>query len=147
MRIRPPESSGLPLGNGTTEYHNWNDRFQPTSMSAGTPSGLQLGLKWYPCPYPQTSCSTGNNGNILEEDIVTSGTINIDGTPNGTPTASRGYAYDGLGRLTLAEEKTSTGFTPTCPDASGVWCQGFQYDVAGNRSIATRRSWFPLGCV
>jgi hypothetical protein len=51
----------------------------------------------------------------------------------------RSFGYGNLNRLLVAAEKPTAGFTPTCPDATSVWCQSFTYDAPGNRVLAVCR--------
>jgi len=40
--------------------------------------------------------------------------------------------------LTLVSENPSNPANPVCPDASSQWCEGFGYDIFGNRLIGAR---------
>ncbi|MGA7234050.1 MAG: hypothetical protein WBY44_00115, partial [Bryobacteraceae bacterium] len=115
----------IPFNNGVTESHTWNDRFQHTSVSAGS----LLTLNFYPCDQGQTQCSSGNNGKIWRQDI----------SVNGSFQASQSYQYDALNRLSaVGERKAQASFTPGCSDSSAVWSQQFNYDAPGNRTVNCR---------
>ena len=97
------------LGNGMTETHGYNDRLQPTSISAGV-----WAINLYPCPGQAVHCSA-NNGNILEQDVTTPGVSGLKQT----------FGYDALNRLTAATEQNSGGTV--------TWNQSYGYDTHGNR--------------
>ncbi len=115
----------MTLGNNDTitQSYTWNDRFQPTGMTAtqGTNTLLQLGF--YPCPNNGTACAsgngTGNNGNLLSQTITMPG-LNLAQT----------YSYDHLNRLTGAQE---TG-------GGANWTQTYGYDAVGNRWVSASSS-------
>ncbi len=115
--------STVTLGNSNTvtQTYTWNDRFQPTGMTAaqGGTTLLQLGL--FPCPTNGTSCAsgsgTGNNGNLLSQTITMPGLSQLTQT----------YSYDHLNRLTGAQE---TG-------GGANWSQSYGYDAVGNRWVPT----------
>jgi RHS repeat-associated protein len=100
------------LGNGLTETHGYNDRLQPTSISAGS-----WAINLYPCPGQAVHCSA-NNGNILEQDVTTPGVSGLKQT----------FGYDALNRLTAATEQNSGG--PV------TWTQSYSYDTYGNRWVS-----------
>jgi RHS repeat-associated protein len=120
--------SMLPLGSGITESWSYNDRLQPTGVTAGS-----LILNFYPCDGGGTVCSN-NNGNIWRETIQ---------SPGLTATVSQEYRYDAVTRLVVAVENAATGVTPnsTCASGGGTlggsWCQQFGYDMYGNRWVNT----------
>jgi hypothetical protein len=43
--------------------------------------------------------------------------------------------YDTVNRLMLATEHPSNSGVPTCPDAGSSWCELFNYDNYGNRTM------------
>ncbi|MDP9054301.1 MAG: RHS repeat-associated core domain-containing protein, partial [Acidobacteriota bacterium] len=107
--------SGMTLGNGLTQTYSWNDRLQPTGLTAAGAGTTLLGLGFYPCTGQLPSCASGNNGNLQSQ------TINMPGL-----NLTQGYSYDHLNRLTGAQETGGSG-----------WTQTFGYDVLGNRWVAS----------
>jgi RHS repeat-associated protein len=113
--------SALTLGNAITETYTWNDRFQPTGMTAKQGSTTLLGLGFYPCPTNGTACAssdgTGNNGNLLSQTITMPGLSQL----------TQSYSYDHLNRLTGAQEV----------GGGANWSQTYGYDTVGNRWVPT----------
>jgi len=110
--------STMTLGssNTVTQSYTWNDRFQPTGMTAKQGSTTLLGLGLYPCGSNGTTCASGNNGNLLSQTITLPGPVTLTQT----------YTYDHLNRLTGAQE---TG-------GGANWSQTYNYDtVGGNRWV------------
>jgi RHS repeat-associated protein len=67
-----------------------------------------------------------NNGNILQQNI---------GLPGGI-TIPEAYSYDTANRLTVASEQSSNPSNPPFPDANCRYCEGYTYDIWGNRTEA-----------
>jgi YD repeat-containing protein len=117
--------STMTLGNSDTitQSYSWNDRFQPTGMTATQGGTTLLGLGFYPCPSNGTSCAsgsgTGNNGNLLSQTITMPG-LNLAQT----------YSYDHLNRLTQAQES----------GGGANWTQSYGFDVLGNRWVSASSS-------
>ncbi len=114
----------MTLGNGVTQTFTWNDRLQPTGMTATGGGTTLLGLGFFPCSGGATSCATnagagtGNNGNLLSQTITMPG-LNL----------TQSYTYDHLNRLTQAQEQPTGG--------SANWSQSYGYDVLGNRWVSS----------
>src|SRR5262245_31154967 len=109
----------MKLENGKWEHTNYNSRFQPTQIGLGTngsdSSVLRLDYGFSP---------TNNNGNILSQRIVISGSPGLDVTQN--------YTYDELNRLLSVTESNS--LPPNSPEH---WHQLYDYDRWGNRAVRT----------
>jgi hypothetical protein len=83
--------SSLPFGNGITESHTWNSRFQHTGISAG--NLLSLGYAY--CPPDETwPCATKNTGTPWQHTIAIGGQTQ----------AVQEYQHDSLNRLVMASE-------------------------------------------
>ncbi len=121
--------SGMTLGNGVTQNFTWNDRLQPTGMTATGGGATLLGLGFFPCSGGATSCATnagagtGNNGNLLSQTI----TMPVPGQPQNPLNLTQSYTYDHLNRITGAQE---TG-------GGANWSQAYGYDVLGNRWVSS----------
>jgi len=102
--------ASVPLGNGNTETHTWNDRLQQTGISVGT----AFALNFYPCDGGLQAC-TNNNGNIWRETVQNT---------NLTTAVTQEYRYDALNRLTSAGEGSN-------------WSRAFSYDPYGNMYLST----------
>jgi RHS repeat-associated protein len=119
----------LQFGNGWYETRSYNPRLQVGQVSLG--SCAQTGGPNSPaCSSDQwwlqnTYSGTQNNGNILQQTIGLPGGVQI-------PEA---YRYDGANRLLVVAERSSNPGAPYCPDSGSRYCQGFQYDVWGNRTV------------
>lgn len=67
--------SRMTLGNSNTltQSYTWNDRFQPTGMTATQGGTTLLALGFYPCLMNGMTCASasgmGNNGNLLSQTI------------------------------------------------------------------------------
>jgi RHS repeat-associated protein len=109
--------SSMTLRNNVTETRTWNDRLQPTGVTASTGAGTLLSLGLYNCAYPNTTCATGNNGNLLTQTISALG-LNLTQT----------YTYDPLNRLRSATETPSS------------WYQTYGYTGSGNQYIVPGQS-------
>lgn len=109
--------SSLTLGNQVVESYTWNDRQQPTGLTVAPVSGQNhLVLKLYPCASLQTSCQTGNVGNI-QTQTISAPAVNLNLTHT--------YNYDALNRITGAVE------TP------GSFSQTYGYDANANWYLST----------
>jgi RHS repeat-associated protein len=101
----------LTRGDGLTETWVYNpERLQPASISVGT-SGTPrsvFGLDLYCCAGELSSCQA-NNGNILTLSIAPLG-------------VDQNFVYDGVNRLTSAQETSS-------------WSRTYGYDQFGNRWV------------
>jgi hypothetical protein len=95
-----------------TEGRTWNDRLQPTGITALTNGANLLGLGLYTCTHPATTCPTGNTGNLQTQ------TISLPGL-----SLTQNYTPDALNRLQSASEGTSS------------WYQAYKYTASGNRYI------------
>jgi hypothetical protein len=69
----------LPFGNGITESHTWNSRFQQTGISAGN----LLGLGYTYCPNGQAQCPSGNTGTPWQHTIAIGGRTRPANPPPG----------------------------------------------------------------
>ena len=105
------------LGNGLFESSTYNDRNQPLSMQLGVSSGS--GGIWQQ-DYDLGTSST-NNANVRKL------TLKIPGKPD----VVTQYEYDALNWLKVAMEGAAV-VGNGCVAGNTVWCQGFNYDVAGN---------------
>lgn len=109
-------------GNGVTATLSWNDRLQPTALSANNPNlspNQILGLSFYPCQSNATACSSGNNGNLYGQAISAPGL-----------SLAQTYAYDSLNRLTPITESSSS-------------LEQYGYDGSGNRWVSSHSSILP----
>jgi RHS repeat-associated protein len=106
---------------GWTESWQYNNRLQPTNISAGT--GL-LALTYSYCSNGVAVCST-NNGNIARQVITRNSTtwtqnyVDAQGQP----------AYDAMNRLTRVQEVALAGATS--------WGETYGYDRYGNRWLSS----------
>src|SRR5689334_24054742 len=100
---------------GWTESWSYNNRLQPTSMSVST-GALSLAFSY--CPNGAASCGT-NNGNLLRQVITRQGTVWTEDYPSS--------AYDGMNRLTSAQETS----------AAGNCTEGYDHDRYGNHWVAS----------
>ena len=118
------------IGNGLWETTNFNSRLQTRQVSLG--SCAQTGGPGSPaCSQDQwwlqnIYSGAGNNGNILQQNI---------GLPGGI-TIPEAYAYDTANRLTVASEQSSNPSSPPFPDPNCRYCEGYTYDIWGNRTEA-----------
>ncbi|MBL0162036.1 MAG: RHS repeat protein [Bryobacterales bacterium] len=124
--------SGLRLGNGLYESTTYNTRQQPSVLGLGTVAqGVDLwgwGLGY----------GTQNNGNIESATL----------TLPGNQTAQMRHGYDGANRLTMAIENMSGTVLPaTCAGSTGLRCQQYGYDLAGNRTLLSQLNALPGGAV
>lgn len=129
------QSSQMTIGNQLVEQTQFNPRWQPCAIRLGatavTPgsscptdlSGMQSGLLYLVYGYG----ATNNNGNLLSQQIGVS-------DPAQSLSWSQTYGYDGVNRLTTAQESLQT---PAPPLPSGVtannWNATNGYDAYGNR--------------
>jgi hypothetical protein len=117
------------IGNGLWETTNFNSRLQARQVSLG--SCAQTGGPGGPaCSEDQwwlqnIYSGTGNNGNILQQNI---------GLPGGI-TIPEAYAYDTANRLLVASEQSSNPNNPPFPDPNCRYCEGYTYDIWGNRTV------------
>src|SRR5258708_10693074 len=112
----PGGMNALTMGNGVTQQVSWNDRLQPTALSVKTASQTSLlALSFFPCPGGSTSCSSGNNGNLLGQTITLPGPVSL----------TQSYTYDGLNRLQSATENSGT-------------LQNYSYAGNGNRFVTSQ---------
>ena len=118
--------SSLPFNNGITESHTWNSLFEHTGIQAGS----LLALNYAYCNNGAQICSSGNVGSPWQQTIAI----------GGQTMATQEDAYSDP--LELGDDcvgvQRRTGFTPTCPDATSVWCRQFSYDNSGNVTVASR---------
>jgi YD repeat-containing protein len=98
--------SQIAMGNGITETTSFNARLQPVSIQAG--NLLTLGYSFSP---------SQNNGNVQTQTI----------TRPGVGSWTQTYGYDGVNRLTSANES-----------GTGSWTESYGYDLVGNRWTASR---------
>ncbi|MBZ5608453.1 MAG: hypothetical protein LAP38_09355, partial [Acidobacteriia bacterium] len=109
----------MTLGNNVVENSSYNNRLQPTSMSAGNLLSLA---------YDYGTAPNLNNGSVLSQTI----------TWNGLSPITQYYQYDAVNRVKLASENPTNASNLVCPDAGSSWCQQFSNDAFGNRLIAQR---------
>ena len=64
--------SQVALGNGVVEGYGYNNRLQPTSITAVKGADTWLSLVNYYCPSQQSTCAS-NNGNVMSQVITRSG--------------------------------------------------------------------------
>jgi len=118
------------IGNGLWETTNFNSLLQTRQVSLGSCS--QTGGPGSPaCSQDQWWLQNiygtpSNNGNILQQNI---------GLPGGI-TIPEAYSYDTANRLTVASEQSSNPSNPPFPDANCRYCEGYTYDIWGNRTEA-----------
>jgi RHS repeat-associated protein len=106
----------MKLGNGRWEHTSFNSRLQPIQIGLGTSATDSSVLK-----LDYEYGTTLNNGNVLSQQIVISGSAPMDVKQN--------YAYDALNRLATATEiKTSNSVQQ--------WHQTYSYDRYGNRWVS-----------
>jgi RHS repeat-associated protein len=106
------------LRNGLVESTTFNNRFQPTALTATTGSQLLKLTFAY-------GGGTANNGNIVSETLLTAGGLN----------ATQAFTYDAYNRLLVAVENPANPANPACPDSASAWCQAYAYDQFGNRAV------------
>ncbi len=107
-------------GDKLTETWSYNNRLQPTAISAGGAGNARsvFGLDLYYCAGKQVPCGT-NNGNVFTSTVWPMG-------------VDQNYTYDKLNRLADGREP-------------GVWQETFGYDQFGNRWVdATQTSGIAL---
>jgi RHS repeat-associated protein len=114
----------IQLGNGLWETTAFNNRLQPTVMSLLSNSGSLWTLQ-----NSYGLSATQDNGNITSQALTLPGS-------QGAVAITTAYAYDGANRLLVASAQPSNPNSPVCPDSNSQWCQLFQYDIFGNRSMA-----------
>ena len=105
--------SAMKMGNGKWEHTNFNSRLQPTQIGLGT-SGTDSSLLRLDYTY-NTTGQTNNNGNMLSQRIVISGSLDV----------TQSYGYDALNRLSSTSENTGAN-----------WLQNYGYDRYGNRWVS-----------
>ncbi len=109
------------MGNGVTETTTFNFRLRPLTITAAGSSTQLLSLTY-------GYSGSADNGNVLTQQIQ-----RLNGGSQSTWMQS--YGYDGLNRLTCANEVTG-GTALTCNSGSPGWQETEGYDVAGNRWVA-----------
>jgi RHS repeat-associated protein len=99
---------------GIVETVSFNTRVQPSQIQAGS---LTIGYDFG---------SANNNGDVRSSTITHSGQQAIQAF----------YTYDGVNRLKAAAENPAVKAAPAdCSDRSSSWCEQYDYDAFGNRTI------------
>jgi len=102
----------LTLANGLVETSTYNNRLQPTCLTAG--SLLTVGLAY---SNSEGTCGTAaasdNNGNVRQQAIT-----------RGAKGWTQTFGYDDVNRLSSASETSG-------------WTQGYGYDRWGNRAVTS----------
>ena len=110
--------SQLSFGNGLAQAYSYNQRMQPSEVkytqSGQTNYALDL-VNWWGIPPGQTTQNNGNLQATQENTYVSGAQINM----------YTGYTYDGVNRLTLAQ------------DGGNAWSRGFGYDPYGNMWVSS----------
>lgn len=114
--------SGMKLGNGLWASIGFNNQLQATSMGLGTSQGASN--IW---SLTNNYSGTRDNGNIAGQTLVVPG----------TGTVNTSYGYDGVNRLSVAAENSSSPSSPPCPDAASSWCRGYNYYAGGHANRRT----------
>ena len=78
------------LGNGVVEGYGFNNRLQPTSITAVKGADTWLSLANYYCPNQQSGCAS-NNGHVVGRRI-----------DDGSSTYTQSFEYDGENRVATA---------------------------------------------
>ena len=126
--------SRMTQGNALKEQHCYNDRLEMSSLRVGSAAfnndcsnqsgdSLAVGFGYG---------TSNNNGNLLSQNITV-----------GSAMGYQQFQYDGVNRLLTVDERTTSAFTPSCPDGGSVWCQQYGYDATGNRTVS--QSSIPVG--
>jgi YD repeat-containing protein len=105
-------TNSVTLGNTLLETTTFNTRFQPITVQAG--SLLTLNYSYG---------TSNNNGNIQTQSMF-----------DGTTTRTQSFLYDGVNRLTCANEVVSSTAL-TCGTGSPGWAQTYVFDPYGNRGL------------
>ena len=114
---------GLTLGNGLAEGAVFNNRMQVGEMTLGSGGSVWKLVNEY------TRTGVVNNGNVWKQRL----------TIPGKPVIVTAFDYDGVNRLTVAEEGPANENAAACTGAAaGNWCQKFSYDRRGNRLVAAK---------
>ncbi len=114
---------GLTLGNGLAEGAVFNNRMQVGEMTLGSGGSVWKLVNEY------TRTGVVNNGNVWKQRL----------TIPGKPVIVTAFDYDGVNRLTVAEEGPANENAAACTGAAaGNWCQKFSYDRWGNRLVAAK---------
>jgi len=119
--------TNLNLGNGLIEKTQYNDRLQPTSIRVGPATGaalLQLGFTY-------GATSSQDNGNVQTQTITAP-----EAGSSLTLQLTQTYGYDGVNRLTSAQETVPTSSLPT-QVAAGNWGYWPAYDQYGNVGVTS----------
>jgi RHS repeat-associated protein len=104
----------ITMGNQLVETDTTNTRLQTTGIQVGTQpnsgSVMSLGFSYG---------TTNNNGNLLSQTIT-----------RGSQTWVQSYVYDGLNRISCANENPSTPVA--CAASTGNWARTYGYDPWAN---------------
>ena len=101
------------MGNQLVETDTTNTRLQTNSIQVG--SAMSLGFNYG---------TTNNNGNLLSQTIT-----------RGSQTWVQSYAYDGLNRISCANENPTTAVT--CAAGAGNWARTYGADPWANEWVAS----------